>query len=361
VDYEDRTRSAYVGFVEGSKTGMDHADTHEFEPDTTAPDFTLFTPLEDGTALDMTALPRSLSEKVVVPMDVMTVGCTADGAAFGGGEATLTWPQMRNIPFGWGLVLEDTKTGERIDLRSASRRTFTLSTSDQSCTSSSSATSNLDRPTQPDVLTLSPSKAGDSPRFKLHVNPEANSAAELEGLSGSAEGKEVVLTWATTRETNNEGFEVQHKFGSTGSFEPMTFVDGAGTSEKTEEYQFRTEELEAGTHIFRLKQVGADGSTVFTDPVSVDVGLSAEFKLSTYPNPVQQQATVEFAVKEEGPVTIALYNTLGQRVKTLYDSTPAAEQTRRLQLETDNLSSGLYFLRMKGAGIAATRQISIVH
>ena len=59
-------------------------------------------------------------------------------------------------------------------------------------------------------------------------------------------------------------------------------------------------------------------------------------------------------------MTVALYNTLGQRVKTLYRDTPPAEQTQRTTLGTGDLSSGLYIVRLRGAGFTATQQVTVV-
>ena len=120
------------------------------------------------------------------------------------------------------------------------------------------------------------------------------------------------------------------------------------------------EGLDAGTHTFRLKQVDTDGSATFSDPLDVKVGLSGEYSLSTYPNPVQGQATVQFAVKEQEEVTISLYNTLGQRVKTLYRDTPPAEQTQRATITTEDLSSGLYIVRLRGKSFTATQRVTVV-
>jgi hypothetical protein len=65
-------------------------------------------------------------------------------------------------------------------------------------------------------------------------------------------------------------------------------------------------------------------------------------------------------MKEPGPVTISLYNTLGQRVRTVYRGTPAASEQEEFTVEADDLSGGLYFLRLKGEGVTATKKITVV-
>jgi hypothetical protein len=180
----------------------------------------------------------------------------------------------------------------------------------------------------------------------------------------TADEDRVVLTWTTATERKNDGFYVQHRRrgGADTTFSPLedAFLQGAGTTSETQSYRYRTDALAVGTHQFRLKQVDQSGNVTYTDPVSVKIGMEQAFQFDTYPNPVQSQATVEFALREKGPVTIRLYNALGQQVRTVYDGPVPAEELQRHQLETERLSSGVYFLRLSGPSASATRQISIV-
>ncbi len=206
------------------------------------------------------------------------------------------------------------------------------------------------------------SPSGDSPYVDMGSYESDGSALPVEftNVSGQVEEQDAIIEWSTASETNNAGFEVQKK--SDGSFTSLdgAFVEGAGTTDQPQSYSYRVEDLDAGTHTFRLKQVDTDGATSFSDPIEVDVGLSGSYNFSTYPNPVKEQATIEFAVKEKANVTVSLYNTLGQRVKTIHRGRTPAEQTQRVALDANGLSSGLYFVRLQGAGFTATKRITVV-
>lgn len=78
------------------------------------------------------------------------------------------------------------------------------------------------------------------------------------------------------------------------------------------------------------------------------------------PNPVSSTATLSFAIKEQRETTITLYNTLGQRVATLYESTPQAGEQQQTQLDATGLSSGTYFLRLQAGAHTTTRQVTVV-
>jgi hypothetical protein len=65
-------------------------------------------------------------------------------------------------------------------------------------------------------------------------------------------------------------------------------------------------------------------------------------------------------VKEATEVTVSVYNVLGQRVETLYQGTPQAEQLRDVTLDASSLSSGVYFVRMKADGQTTTQRLTVV-
>ena len=132
------------------------------------------------------------------------------------------------------------------------------------------------------------------------------------------------------------------------------------TTDQPQSYSFRMDELEAGTHTFRLRQSDLDGTTTLSDPIDVEIGLSSAYELATFPNPVRDQATVRFAVQESQPVTIEVYNTLGQRVRTLFQESVPADDTREITLDVNTLSSGLYIVRMRGESFSTTQKITVV-
>jgi hypothetical protein len=357
-DYKYTTSAA---FLEDRTTGMDDSDSYYFGGARAKSGMSFYSVLDDGTPIVSNALPREFSGET-------TVSLAIDGCDYGTtlkGKATITASTLRNIPASWGLTLEDTKTGETIDLSDGSQYTFDYT--GECPTSKSRKTSDSDLPglPSPRVITHPSAKDGGAPdtRFKLHVDPDAVPPVELSEFTASAEEQAAVLSWTTTRERNLEAFHVQRKTED-GSFTTLedAVVEGTssnGSSKSSSTYEYQVDRLNAGTHTFRLKQVTTEGTT-FSDPVDVKIGLDGAYQLSTYPNPVRTQATVEFAIKESADVTLALYNTLGQKVRTVYRGTPPAEETKRVPVETQNLSSGVYFLRLEGEGVTGTQRMTVV-
>lgn len=78
------------------------------------------------------------------------------------------------------------------------------------------------------------------------------------------------------------------------------------------------------------------------------------------PNPVQAGATLSFAVKTPVETTLSLHNVLGQRVATLYRGTPKAATSKTVHLSATDLSSGVYFLRLRAGEHTRTERVTVV-
>lgn len=98
-------------------------------------------------------------------------------------------------------------------------------------------------------------------------------------------------------------------------------------------------------------------------PVGVEDGepnVPFSYRLSqNYPNPFNPTTTIQYALAKPGQVTIALFNVLGQKVRTLVDEfKPAGEYA--IKLDANGLASGLYFYNIKSGEFAQTRKMIIM-
>jgi hypothetical protein len=197
----------------------------------------------------------------------------------------------------------------------------------------------------------------------IPVQPETALPVEFAGFDAVRNGNSVKLTWQTASETNNAGFTVQRETES--GWTSLDFVESkvtGGTTTETTSYRYTVDqELDPGTHRFRLQQKDLDGTTSLSDVVTVDVGLDEAVSLSApAPNPTAGTATLEFGVTEATEVTVSVYNVLGQRVQTLYQGTPQADQVRDVTVDASTLSSGVYFVRMQADGQTRTERLTVV-
>ena len=184
---------------------------------------------------------------------------------------------------------------------------------------------------------------------------------ELTAFDVTSSGTAATLVWNTASETNNAGFEIQHRAPGATAFARAGFVDGNGTTTQPQSYRFRVDALTPGQHTFRLKQVDTDGTTSLSPERTITVRTGETLTLAG-PNPLPSGTPARLTVQVDAAqsVDVALYNVLGQRVQTVFSGSATPTTPAEATLTTDRLPSGVYFLRATGASIQATEQITVV-
>jgi len=76
-----------------------------------------------------------------------------------------------------------------------------------------------------------------------------------------------------------------------------------------------------------------------------------------FPNPANSKATVAIDVKEEGNVTVNIFNTVGQLVKTL--NTNAQSGENKMELDLSGISSGIYLVKVKVGNTTSTKKLIV--
>jgi hypothetical protein len=183
---------------------------------------------------------------------------------------------------------------------------------------------------------------------------------ELASFDGQFTGDGISLSWQTLTETNNAGFELQHRAPNASSFVNAGFVEGNGTTNQVSNYTVFLNTAQSGTHTFRLLQVDVDGDETLSDPITVQV--TGEPVVLTGPNPATpgSQVDVLLTMDASQEVDVALYNLLGQKVATIYSGRAAKDRTLRRSVDLSSLASGVYFVRVVGETVRTTEKLSVV-
>jgi hypothetical protein len=190
---------------------------------------------------------------------------------------------------------------------------------------------------------------------------------EFTDVTVTRDGETALVQWQTATETNNAGFEVQHRGPGAEDYAEVGYVEskaGGGTTTQPTSYRYEVADLNPGTHQFRLRQVDTDGTAHLSETVSLTVGMEQSLRLTgPSPNPVRTSTQIRFGVRGSAPATVELYNVLGQRVATLYDGTPAPGEMQTVRLGSQELAgvpSGVYFVRLDADGASRTRRLTVV-
>ncbi|MBU2445934.1 MAG: T9SS type A sorting domain-containing protein, partial [Bacteroidetes bacterium] len=104
-------------------------------------------------------------------------------------------------------------------------------------------------------------------------------------------------------------------------------------------------------------------SNKFNELTSVDdlsTALPKEFALyQNYPNPFNPMTTITFSVPSDKNVTLSLFNTLGQKVRTLFEGEAKAGKNV-IEFNADGLPSGVYYYQIKAGSFFATKKMLLI-
>jgi hypothetical protein len=67
------------------------------------------------------------------------------------------------------------------------------------------------------------------------------------------------------------------------------------------------------------------------------------------------------AVRKTQDVTVRVYDILGRRVQTVRAGELEEQEERKITLEANRLSSGHYFVRVRGDDFSVTERLIVVH
>ncbi|MFQ5570064.1 MAG: T9SS type A sorting domain-containing protein [Rhodothermales bacterium] len=192
---------------------------------------------------------------------------------------------------------------------------------------------------------------------------------ELTSFDATLDGPDVLLRWKTASETNNAGFYVEMaphepnplpgKVEKT--FTQLGFVEGFGTTEWPQSYQYRVRALDPGTYTFRLKQIDFDGTFEYSPEVETLIEVPTTHLLSgAYPNPFNPEAQFTLSVRQEQHVRVEVYNMLGRVVAQLHDGPLSANTNHTFTIDGTHLTSGTYFYRVTGQSFSESRPVMLV-
>lgn len=158
-----------------------------------------------------------------------------------------------------------------------------------------------------------------------------------------------LISWSTETETNNRYFDIEHSTDGM-RFTSIGRVAAKGGTRLTH-YSFIHPHPVTGKNSYRIRQVDLDGQFTFS-PVQVLEFSKAAGNL-VYPNPVTDQATVQFNQPAEVHV-LQLFNAAG----TVLINRTSAAGTGMIQLDLRTLPAGIYYLRIQEGTNISTQKIS---
>jgi hypothetical protein len=142
------------------------------------------------------------------------------------------------------------------------------------------------------------------------------------------------------------------------------FVQGNGTTSSQHDYRFEDRlgaaDLQNAAISYRLRQIDRDGTTEYSQVVTLSVAPTAEkvTMLQNYPNPFNPTTNISFYLPTSDVVTLVVYNELGVEVARVHDNAALDSGWHTTSFRAGSLPSGLYAYRLQtGTGSVARTMV----
>lgn len=189
--------------------------------------------------------------------------------------------------------------------------------------------------------------------FYINEDPPAVLPVEFLGVAAQQQaGGEVVISWTTASEKNNDFFTIERSASSTDHFEPIGTEKGRGDSHTISQYEFIDHNPLSGTNFYRIKQTDIDGKVDYSTVTSVYI--LDHFKAMLYPNPASngvaqlQLFTPDLYTQVKVQVMDALGNILHEENRSIQDL--SAHEGGYVFNMKHKLKPGLYFVNVSQGG-----------
>jgi len=182
----------------------------------------------------------------------------------------------------------------------------------------------------------------------------ANNAlpVSLVSFTGESSESDIILSWTTASELNNDKFIVERMFDN--KFLYVGSIKGNGTTSEINNYQFVDDLPSHGVNYYRLVQQDLDGTQTIHETIAVDHVVNTEFEV--YPNPsAGKQLLVNLDAEPGVDAKVRLFDAHG----TLILERLVAGSLRVDVLEGNELSKGLYYLELTHSGASKKRRVVV--
>jgi hypothetical protein len=168
----------------------------------------------------------------------------------------------------------------------------------------------------------------------------------------------VLIEWSTASEGNNSLFRIEKSMNGE-DFMTLGYLDGAGTSEFTNRYNFRDKQPFLGVNYYRLVDIDNNGIENNSEIIRVNVPKvnDLESAIRVYPNAVKAGESINIILENYSASEIA-FELISLEGRPILKTVKLLEEATQLQIPS-NLKAGYYLLRVSGLGFSKTNRIIV--
>jgi hypothetical protein len=182
------------------------------------------------------------------------------------------------------------------------------------------------------------------------------------------EQKNVLLKWETKNGFGYQVYEIERSDSDKSGFERIGIVTANGNTNYKRNYSYVDKMIQLNkNYYYRIKQINMDSSFSILNTIKVALPSQSNFYLSqNYPNPFNPTTKIKYKIpstnQEESRnlnVQLKIYDLLGREIKTLINKEqPPGEY--EIELNCAELSSGIYFYKLKAGNFIQTKKMILL-
>jgi len=183
---------------------------------------------------------------------------------------------------------------------------------------------------------------------------------ELLSFDAARSGSNVDLSWVTASENGIVQYNVERADAGAANWSeiPNGSLRATGGISTGANYSAVDLSLSPGTYDYRLAEIYNDGHIEYSN--TQEVVIPSIYTLyQNYPNPFNSTTTIEYQMQEPGNVHLALYDVMGNSIKTLVDG-QQKEGDHTVTFDAAELRTGVYYYRIDVNGYTQIRQLMLM-
>lgn len=183
--------------------------------------------------------------------------------------------------------------------------------------------------------------------FIAKFGPSSPLPVTLLSFNGRNDGSINKLSWATSTEINNKGFELQRSYDGV-NFNKIAFIPskaGNGNSTSQLDYTFTDINPLPGSNYYRLKQIDIDGRFLHSRILVIRTTKSNTITIKNiYPNPVVENLNIDIYSPASEKVSIIINNMDGKMI--MRTETKIIRGDNLVSLPVKFLTKGSYSIKL---------------
>ncbi len=150
-----------------------------------------------------------------------------------------------------------------------------------------------------------------------------------------------IISWQTAQEINSSHFVLQRSYNPP-QFSNVATIQAAGNSSVQKKYSYTDNNIQYKPTYYRLQQTDKDGRYIYSKTVQVNPVKS--YGINIYPNPAQNNLTVQFLGKS-GFTSLVITDILGRQVQK--NILPSIDGYNQSSISIASLSPGSYIVMLQ--------------